>query len=94
MATYVVKCVNIDQSSDHGDCQCIRSISFPRKSTDTVTQTPAQIYDWVENDGHTMIIEHDNSETEVHRATRRTTKYVRTEPNNTKKDNLLEQTSC
>lgn len=94
MATYVVKCVNIDQSSDYDDCRCIESIGFPGKNTDTVTRAPAQVYDWVENNGHTVIVEHNDSETEVHGATHGTTKHVRTEPNDTKEDNLLKQQSC
>jgi hypothetical protein len=94
MAKYVVKCVNIDHGSDYDDCRCIESIGFPGKSTDTVTRTPEQVYDLVENEGETIVVEHNGSNTEVHGATHGTTKYVRTEPNDTKEDNLLKQPSC
>lgn len=94
MATYVVKCVTINQGSDYDDCRCIERIGFPGKETDTVTRTPAQVYDWVENDGHTVEVHHNGSATEVHGATHGTTKYVKTAPNDTKDDNLLKQDSC
>ena len=94
MATYFVKCVNIDQGSNYDDCRCIESIGFPGKNTDTATRTPPEVYDLVENDGHTVIVEHNGTETEVHGATHGTTKYVRTESNDTKEDNLLKQPSC
>jgi hypothetical protein len=94
MAEYKIKCVNIDRSSDHDDCRCIESIGFPGRNTDTVTKPPATVYDWVENEGHTVVVEHNGSETEVHGATHGGTKYVRTDPNDTKEDNLLKQPNC
>jgi hypothetical protein len=94
MATYVVECVNVDDGSQYDDCRCIESIGFPAKSGGITTRTPAEVYDWVENDGHTVIVEHDGDETEVVGVLDGTTKYVRTEPNDTKDDNLLKQPSC
>jgi hypothetical protein len=94
MATYVVKCVNIDDNSEYSDCRCIDSIGFPGENVDTVTRTPAQVYDWVENDGHKVIVKHEGDETEVHGSTYNNTKYVKTEPNDTEEDNLLKQPSC
>jgi hypothetical protein len=94
MATYEVKCVNIDQSSDYDDCRCIKSIGFPTESGGIGTWTPEEVYEWVENDGHKVVVKHNGSRTEVHGATHGSTKYVRTEPNDTKEDNLLKQQSC
>lgn len=94
MATYVVKCVNIDDASQYDDCRCIESIGFPGKNVDTVTRTPSQVYDWVENDGHTVEVNHNGKTTNVVGATNGSTKYVRTKSNDTKEDNLLKQPSC
>lgn len=55
---------------------------------------PCRVYDWVENDGHAVRVGHNASETEGHGTTQGTTKYVRTEPNETKEDNLSKQPSC
>jgi hypothetical protein len=94
MASYVVQCVNIDQGSQFDDCRCIESIGFPGKYKDIVTRTPAQVYDWVENEGRTVVVKHNGKTTKVRGATHGTTKYVRTVPNDTKEDNLLKQPSC
>lgn len=93
MATYVVQCVNIDPSSSYDDCRCIDSIGF-KSSGEIKPYSPARVYDWVENDGHTVVVETSGMRTEVHGATHGNTKYVRTEPNDTKEDNLLKQPSC
>lgn len=94
MATYEVECVNVNQSSKYDDCRCIESIGFPAKGGGITTRTPAQVYDWVENEGRRVVVEHRGSKTEVVGATHGTTKYVRTEPNDTKDDNLLKQSPC
>lgn len=94
MARYKVKCVTIDQSSQYDDCRCIEQIGFPAEDGGTATRTPAQVYDLVENDGDTVFVEHNGATTDVIGATHGSTKYVRTEPNDTKDDNLLKQPSC
>ena len=94
MATYEVACVNIDQSSNHDDCRCIESIGFPAKGGGITTRTPEQVYDWVENEGRRVVVEHNGATTKVRGATHGTTKYVRTAANDKKDDNLLKQSSC
>lgn len=95
MTQYKVKCVNIDQGSQYDDCRCIETIGFPAEEGGTATRTPATVYDWVEKDGHTVVVVHNGSETEVHGVKDDDgTKYVRTAPNDTKNDNLLQQPSC
>lgn len=94
MARHRVKCVNIDKSSQYDDCRCIEEIGFRAEGGGTVTRTPAHVYDMVENDGDTVFVEHKGTTTEVIGATHGSTKYVRTEPNDTKDDNLLKQPSC
>ena len=94
MATHLVKCVNIDQSSDYDHCRGVDTIGFPAEEGGVVTRTPAQVYDLVENKGHMVEVHHDGQAPEVRGATHGTTKYVRTKPNDTKDDNLLKQSSC
>lgn len=94
MTKYVVECVSIDHGSQHDDCRCIEQIGFPARSGGIATRTPARVYDMVEEDGDLVIVEHQGTETEVHGATHGSTKYVRTEPNDTNDDNLLKQPSC
>lgn len=94
MARYEVKCVEIDQGSQHDDCRCIEQVGFPAEGGGTATRTPAHVYDMIEEDGDTVIVEHQGDQTEVVGATHGTTKYVRTEPNDTEEDNLLKQPSC
>ncbi|WP_165351495.1 DUF3892 domain-containing protein [Halogeometricum borinquense] len=94
MAEYTVKCVTTDDSSQYDDCRCIEKIGFPGKNSPTVTRTPTQVYDMIENDGDTVLVKYDGQTTKVIGATHGTTKYVRTEPNDTKDDNLLKQPSC
>lgn len=94
MARYEVKCVDIDYGSQFDDCRCIERIGFPAREGSRVTRTPSQVYDMVENEGHTVVVVYHDSRTEVVGATHGTTKYVRTEPNDTDEDTLLKQPSC
>jgi lipoprotein-anchoring transpeptidase ErfK/SrfK len=94
MARYEVKCVTIDYGSQFDDCRCIEEIGFPAKDGVTATRTPAQVYELVEEEGHTVIVGYRGSEVEVVGATHGSTKYVRTEPTDTDEDRLLKQPSC
>lgn len=94
MATYKVECVDQDPSSSYDDCRCIERIGFPSTSGGTVYQTPEEVYDIIEVDGDNVVVEHRGSRTQVEGVKRGSTKYVRSEPNDTKNDNLLKQTSC
>ena len=94
MARYEVKCVDIDYGSRFDDCRCIERIGFPAQEGTRVTRTPSQVYDMVANEGHTVVVVYHGSRTEVVGATHGTTRYVRTEPNDTEEDTLLKQPSC
>lgn len=94
MARYEIICVDVDQNSEYDDCRCIERIGFPAESEGIATRTPAEVYDMIEEDGHTIFVEHEGSETEVIADTHGDTKYVRSSPNDTEDDNLLEQPSC
>lgn len=83
----------METNPDYEDCRGIAEIGFPGERSDTVTRTPAQVYDMIDN-GDTVVVEHEGDETRVRRAKHEETKYVRTEPNDTKEDNLLKQESC
>lgn len=94
MAKYVVKCIVEDNASQYNDCRGIDQIGFPAEEGGIAYRTPPQVYDIVEKQGDTVVVQHEGSETEVHGATYNGTKYVKTEPNNTTDDNLLKQPSC
>lgn len=91
---YRVECVTIDESSDYDDCRCIESIGIPTESGGTNTYSPAQIHDRIEQDGDTFFVEENGEWTFLDAVEREGTKYVRTEPNDTEDDNLLQQPSC
>lgn len=94
IAKYKVKCVTRESDSDYPDCRSIAEIGFPGKNKPVVTETPSEVYDMIEN-GDKVVVEHRGQETEVQQAiTEDGTKYVRTEPNDTKEDNLLKQDAC
>ncbi|MFB6145713.1 MAG: DUF3892 domain-containing protein [Candidatus Nanohaloarchaea archaeon] len=84
----------MESDPDYPDCRSIAEIGFPGKSTDIVTRTPAEVYEWID-EGDTVVVNHQGRETRVRKATTEDgTKYVRTEPNDTKEDNLLKQDAC
>lgn len=93
MAIYIVECVNIDTGSKYDDCRCIESIGFSASGAVELF-TPAEVYDIVEGLDETVVVEHNGERTEVIGATHGKTKYVRTEPNDKKDDNLLKQPTC
>lgn len=94
MAKYEVICVTVDEDSEYDDCRCIDWIGFPAEGGGTATRTSAQVHDMIEEDGDTVVVEHQGTETTVIAVTRGSTKYVRTEPTDTEDDNLLKQPIC
>ncbi|MHC3379394.1 DUF3892 domain-containing protein [Haloarcula sp. H-GB5] len=91
---YPIECVNIDDSSPHNDCRCITTIGIPSQSGGINTYTPERIHDRIEDEGDEFVVEYQGSRTEVIAVTDGTTKYVRTEPNDTQNDNLLNLQRC
>ena len=91
-ATYTVVCVDIDESSNHDDCRCIENVGFRAENGGVAKRTPEQAYEMIDDPGDTAHIE--GTDTELEQATRGSTKYVRTQSNDTKNDNLLQQDSC
>lgn len=87
-----VKCVTVGQNPT--DCKDIKTIGFPAEGGGTATRTPAQVYDMIEEKGYSVYVEHSGTKTDVQAVKDGTTKYVRSEPNDTKDDNLLKQSSC
>ncbi|WP_169924438.1 DUF3892 domain-containing protein [Natrinema ejinorense] len=92
MAREVV-CVTTDDASIHNDCRCIETIGYQIIEDNTWTKTPAEVHESIE-DGKEYYVEHNGSKTYLEPAERNGTKYVRTEPNDTSRDNLLQQPSC
>lgn len=93
MSEYEVKCVTRESDPDYEDCRGIARIGVERFLASTKMKTPAQVYDLIDR-GNTVVVEHNGEETEVQKAKHEGTKYVKTEPNDTKEDNLLKQESC
>lgn len=91
---YPVECVTIDDSSEYDDCRCIELIGIPSKSGGTNTYTPARIHDRIEDEGHSFFVEENGNRAYLDAVEREGTKYVRTEPNDTEDDNLLQQSTC
>ena len=90
-----IVCVDVDTSSDYyndGDCRCIDNIGYENIFRKEVT--PAEMHDMIQDDGDEFYVWHNGEKTEVEAENRGNTKYVRTEPNSTKDDNLLHQDSC
>ncbi|AUV84473.1 hypothetical protein C2R22_23285 (plasmid) [Salinigranum rubrum] len=91
---YPVECVNTSDSSDYDDCRCITTIGIPSKGGGTNTYTPERIHDRIEDEDEEFYVEYQGSRTYLDAVQDGSTKYVRTEPNDTPQDNLLKQPSC
>lgn len=76
------------------DCRCIEKLGVHLTTVDsTITQTPEEVHDKIK-DGKSYHVEHNGSKTELLAATRGSTKYVRTKPNDDPDDNLLQIKDC
>lgn len=91
---YRVKCVIVDDASAYEDCRCISKIGIPKKGGGTNLYTPARIHDRIVEEGDEFYVEHNGEQTYLQAVERQGTKYVRTEANDTKDDNLLKQPPC
>lgn len=88
---YEVLCVEIDSSSDYDDCRCISKIGY--KNYAKRKKTPRVVHNKIKNDDK-FYIKEDGDKTYLEAKEREGTKYVRTESNDTKEDNLLKQQTC
>lgn len=89
---FEVVCVNKDSSSRYNDCRCITQIGYEVLGS-VYKKTPEEVHDKIK-DGKDFYVEYNGKRTDLVAAERGSTKYVRTEPNDTKNDNLLKQDSC
>ena len=94
MTTYEVRCVTIDYSSPYDDCRCIDVLGFPAESGGFARRTPDQVYDLIENQGITVLVDYKGTKKELVGATDGSRRYVRTESENTSSDILLKKPSC
>lgn len=90
MADYEVTCVNKDTNSRHDDCRCITRIGLDDGSWSTEYVSPEEAYDLVEIRNKTITVDGTRVEGNI----REGTKYVRSQPNDSRTDNLLQQDSC
>lgn len=89
-----VTCVTTDDSSRYDDCRCIEKIGYELGPIDVSrTKTPAEVYDDLK-EGKDYYVEYRGTKPDLIPDTHGSTKYVRTEPNDTTEDNLLKQPSC
>lgn len=83
-----VSCIVKGDSDKYSDCRCVTEIQTNRKR-----YSREQAHRGVDN-GKIIWVEGSNSRAKLLAAEREGTKYVRTEPNDTEKDNLLTQPEC
>ncbi|MFH5800640.1 hypothetical protein [Haladaptatus sp. CMAA 1911] len=94
MSRYKVECVSLDYDSQYDDCRRVEEIGFRTESGGITTRTPRQVYEMINQDGDTVLVEYRGDLTEVIGVTHGTTKYVRTESTDTEDDALLKKPSC
>lgn len=87
-----VQCVDV--GSNPKDCRDIDFIGLPAQEGGIVSLQPERVYELIEDEGRDVVVEHQGYQTDVEGVKRGSTKYVRSEPNDTKDDNLLKQSSC
>ncbi len=94
MAQYKVECVTLDYDSQYDDCRCIEELGFRTEGGGITTRTPRQVYEMVEQNGDTVLVEYRGNLTEVVGVTHGATKYVRTRSTDTGNDDLVKKPSC
>jgi hypothetical protein len=94
MTRYKVECVTIDYDSPYDDCRRIERIGFEAAAGGITTRTPTQVYEMVEEDGDTVLVEYRGEVSAVRGATRDGQDYVRTEPTDTADDVLMKKPNC
>ncbi len=87
-----VTCITVDSGSRYDDCRCIQKIGY-QTSNGEARESPAEIHEYIKS-GDKFYIVQNGSRTYLEPVERDGTKYVRTKPNDTKKDNLLKQPGC
>lgn len=91
---YQVECVTTDDSSAYNDCRCIDSIGIHSIIGGIDEYSPEEIHDRIEEEEDSFYVEYRGSKTYLETASHGSTRYVRTEQNDTTADNLLKQPSC
>ena len=91
---YKVVCVNVKNDCSFKDCRCIKDIGISAQGGGVNKYTPTRMYDRIANGEEFYVEDGKGNKTFLVKAEREGTKYVRTKPNDTESDNLLEQNSC
>ncbi|MBW2293695.1 MAG: DUF3892 domain-containing protein [Deltaproteobacteria bacterium] len=84
-----VECIVKGDADQHSDCRCITSIR-----TDAQTYTRLEAHDRVKQSPGSIFVAQGGSKADLVAAEREGLKYVRTEPNDTTADNLLNAPTC
>jgi Protein of unknown function (DUF3892) len=90
-----ITCIKKDSGNHENKHTPISELGWKNESTGaTGKKTRVEMYDWV-NEGNSAYVKADGNKAELEALkTAKGTKYVRTKPDDTKKDNLLELDEC
>ena len=89
-----IYCRSIDDNSPHDDCRCIERVEFMANGA-AHEAPPEMVYDHIVDDGKEFYVEHEGERTDVVAVENDDGEnYIRTAPNDTKDDNLLNIQSC
>jgi hypothetical protein len=94
MARYKVACVSMDYDAEHDDCRSIEEIGFNSKGGAITTRTPAEVYDMIVEDGHTIVLTYKGDRWQLQPVERGGRRYVRAAETDTSDDTLLKKPSC
>lgn len=89
-----IYCRSINQNSPHDDCRCIDYVRFMANGA-SHKAPPEMVYDHIVEQGKEFYVEYEREKTEVVPVENSDGEnYIRTAPNDTKNDNLLNIKSC
>ena len=89
-----IYCRSIDQSSTYNDCRCIDYVRFMANGA-SHKASPQLVYEHIVEEGREFYVKHDSKKTEVVPVeSDNGENYIRTAPNDTEDDNLLNIDSC
>ncbi len=91
---YEVICVTLDYDSEYEDCRCIDGLGFRTPDGSTTTRSPEQVWEMIERDGDTVVVEYRNEQSELVAVEDDGRRYVRTEPEDTPEDPLVKKQPC
>ena len=89
-----IYCRSIDRTSSHDDCRSIDYVRFMSNGA-SHKAPPELVYEHIVDEGKEFYIEYEGEQTEIIPVENSNGEnYIRTAPNDTKDDNLLNIKSC